>query len=101
MMGELSEAGTPGGMVWGGVMPAGGGSEGLSRVKEGSAYLTDFDGEKAMELSSTRSMTDGKQRGDGELPPYLQWNYQPRAEWYSLSERQGLVAHESLPPSGT
>ena len=98
MMGELSEAGTPGGMVWGGVMPVGGGSEGLSRVKEGSDYLTDFDGEKAMELSSTRSMTDGRQIGGGELPPYLQWNYQPRAEWYSLSERPGWLRLKAFRP---
>lgn len=35
---------------------------------------------------------------DERLAPQWQWNYQPRKEYFSLTERPGWVAPESLPP---
>jgi len=65
MIGDLSE-GTPGKMVWQGAMP----------VKK---------------KSKLRLQTSDEFSNSKELAPQWQWNYQPRADKYSLTERPGWL----------
>lgn len=70
--GQTDASGRPGLMSWGGKMPVAGGGRKTPRTSD------DF--------------------GAGELAPQWEWNHQPRAGKWSLSERRGFLRLHAFPP---
>ena len=75
MIGDLSEPGKPGNMVWQAAMPATGSETAGFRRSD------DFD--------------------DTQLAPQWQWNHQPRTDRFSLTERPGWLRLHAFPPLET
>ena len=73
MIGDLTEPGLPGHMVWQSPMPHN-------------------------SQNSHSSNSSNYSHNPFLLPPHFQWNYQPRADHFSLTERPGWLRLRAFPP---
>lgn len=82
MMGDISKD-MPGRMVWQSPLPT------FPKVEE-SCYLQRSD--------DFNNLLSGGGREGAMLPPQWQWNYQPRADKFSLTERPGWLRLHAFQP---